>query len=83
LTNLALTVSNMDPIPPKVWEAAWRVFQAAAEQGKAATAAAAVRSLASKATPALPPVYEQIAAFRPLLEAAKLIPRLDDAALEL
>lgn len=83
LTNLALTVSNMDPIPPKVWEAAWRVFQAAAEQGKAATAAAVVWSLASKATPALPPVYEQIAALRPLLEAAKLIPRFDDVALEL
>lgn len=81
LTNLALTVANMDPIPPKVWEAAWRVFEAAAKQGKAATAAAAVRSLASRATNQLPPIYEQIEAFAPLLVAAKLMPSMDDAAL--
>jgi len=83
LANLSITVSGYDPIPPKIWEAAWRVFAAAAAQGKAATAAAAVKSLASKARPDLPPVYEEIQAFRPLLEAAKLIPRLDDEALEL
>jgi len=83
LANLAIFVGNQDPIPDKVWMSAWAVFAAAAKQGKAATAAAAARSLAAKATPQLPPVYEEIAAFRPLLEAAKLIPKMDEAELEL
>ncbi len=82
LANLAIWVSNRD-ITPEVWKGAWAVFAAAAEQGKAAMAAAAVKSLAAQATPALPPVYEEIKAFRPLLEAAKLIPRSDEMILEL
>ena len=83
LANLAIYVSGKK-ITPKIWVSAWNVFAAAADQGKTGTAAAAARSLASKARADLPPVYEQIARFQPLLERAKMIPKLDDdAAMEL
>ena len=84
LANLSIHVAGFgDNLTEKMWLAAWTVFAAAAKQGKVATAAAAAKLLASQARADLPLVYEQMAPFRPLLEAARMIPRIDDMLTEL